>query len=378
MSALLLVSALATAPIAHAEAPDEPNIRRYALLVGANDGGPYRVRLRYAHADARSMAGVLTDLGGVEPKDRVALYDPDVGQLSEALADLAARLREATEARKEVLFYYSGHSDETGLLLGEERYDYDDLRVSVGDLPADVRIAILDSCASGALVRRKGGRQVAPFLVDESRTVEGHAFITSSSADESAQEADRLSGSYFTHYLVTGLRGAADVSRDKRVTLHEAYQYAFDETLAQTSETVHGAQHANYDFQLAGAGDLVLTDLTRTSASLAFSEDLEGRAYVRDEEGHLVAELFKPSGRPIMLGLAEAPHHLRRGDDDLPVLDQLHPHPPELPVAGQRHHVAARGEAEHDRAPGGLEQLRDQVSFLVAHVGAPLQVFRER
>jgi uncharacterized caspase-like protein len=301
---LLLASILATFAVASAETPDDPGVRRFALVVGANDGGQYRVRLRYAHADARAVAGVLTDLGGVEPKDRIALYDPDVRQLSEALDDLATRLGEAAVARKEVLFYYSGHSDETSLLLGEERYDYDDLRASVGDLPADVRIAILDSCASGALVRGKGGRKVAPFLVDESRAVEGHAFITSSSADESAQEADRLSGSYFTHYLVTGLRGAADVSRDDRVTLHEAYQYAFDETLAQTSETMHGAQHANYDFQLVGTGDLVLTDLTRTSASLGFSEELEGRAYVRDEGGHLVAELFKPAGRPIVLGLA--------------------------------------------------------------------------
>jgi len=314
MISLFLACALVAAPAARAETPDaplagtetpgEPAVRRFALLVGANDGGPYRVRLRYAHADARAMGGVLTDLGGVAPKDRIALYDPDVHQLQEALADLATRLSEATEPRREVVFYYSGHSDESGLLLGEESYSYEDLRATVGSLPADVRIAVLDSCASGALVRGKGGQRVAPFLVDESRAVAGQAFITSSSADETAQEADRLAGSYFTHYLVTGLRGAADVSRDERVTLHEAYQYAFDETLAETSETLHGAQHANYDFQLAGTGDLVLTDLTRTSASLAFSEDLEGRAYVRDEGGHLVAELYKPAGRPIQLGLA--------------------------------------------------------------------------
>ena len=34
--------------------------------------------------------------------------------------------------------------------------------------------------------------------------------LTSSSADEDAQESDAIAGSYFSHHLVSGLRGSAD------------------------------------------------------------------------------------------------------------------------------------------------------------------------
>ena len=39
---------------------------------------------------------------------------------------------------------------------------------------------------------------------------EGVVFLTSSSANEDAHESDTLKGSFFTHYLVSGMLGAAD------------------------------------------------------------------------------------------------------------------------------------------------------------------------
>jgi hypothetical protein len=194
------------------------------------------------------------------------------------------------------VFYYSGHSDEQGLLLAGRRVDYRDLRRDVQEVPADVRIAVLDSCASGAFTRTKGGTKRAPFLVSPAAEVKGHAFLTSSSVDEAAQESDRVGGSFFTHYFTTGLRGAADVDGDRLITLTEAYEFAFDETLARTEATRGGAQHAAYDIQLAGSGDLVMTDLRQTTARLELPEALGGRVAVRTTKGTLVAELYKPPG----------------------------------------------------------------------------------
>ncbi|MBX2803105.1 MAG: caspase family protein [Myxococcales bacterium] len=277
-------------------------VRRHALLVGANDGGGERVTLRYAHDDARSMSDVLTQLGGVSGVDRTLLLDPSVGSLRDALGSLRADLEDAT-TRSEVIFYYSGHSDEEGLMLGEEHFGYPQLRAELETLKAEVRVAILDSCSSGAMIRSKGGTRVAPFLVDESNSVDGFAYITSSAADEVSQEAERIGGSYFTHYLASGLRGAADLSGDGRVTLDEAYAFAYEETLQRTERTQHGPQHASRDNHLSGEGNLVITDLQLTTASLVLDEALDGRALIRDDDGDLVAELLKPSGRAIELGL---------------------------------------------------------------------------
>ena len=142
--------------------------------------------------------------------------------------------------RRELLVYYSGHSDEDGLMVGRDRVGYDELRARVQRAPAELRVVILDSCASGAFTRRKGGVKRAPFLMDASTDMRGHAFLTSSAADERAQESDRISASYFTYYLVSGLRGAADVNQDQRVTLQEAYQFASQETLARTERSQAG------------------------------------------------------------------------------------------------------------------------------------------
>ena len=122
--------------------------------------------------------------------------------------------------------------------------------------------------------------------------MQGYAFLTSSSADEAAQESDAIGASFFTHYLVSGMRGAADVSGEGKITLSEAYQFAFHETLARTTTTQGGAQHPAYDINLSGTGDIVMTDVRQTSASVLLTEELAGRFFVRNasEFGGKLAE----------------------------------------------------------------------------------------
>lgn len=297
MITLLLATQFASA------APSAP-ARRVALVAGANDGGPSRSRLRYAASDARSVAEVLVELGGVASSDVVTLADPSVESFRESLAKLG-RLAEAdtTARRVELVVYYSGHSDETGLLLGGEKYGYVDLRSDLEAIDVDVRIAVLDSCSSGAMVLGKGGAPVPAFLVDHSSTVAGHAFLTSSSADEVSQEAGRIGGSFFTHALVSGLRGAADSDQDQRVTLQEAYDFAHAETMSRTEATQRGTQHPQYEFDLSGSGELVITDLASTTSGLRLPEALAGRVHIWAADGTLAAELFKPSGRTLEIGL---------------------------------------------------------------------------
>ncbi len=290
-------------------------IRRYALLAGSNDGGSDRIKLRYATTDAESFADVLQELGGLEEKSKLVLTDPSRMDMLEAFEQLGEILRKdakrsttqaatGSAARQEVMFYYSGHSDEKGLRLGNDLLSFEDLRSLIKELPADVKIAVLDSCSSGSLTRLKGGKMRPPFMVDGSQAVSGHAYLTSSSANEAAQESDTIGASFFTHYLVSGMRGAADTSGDSRVTLSEAYKFAFDETLARTQSTRNGPQHPNYDIHLAGSGDLVMTDISKTTALLVLAEELGGRVFIRNGDKQLVAELGKISGRRIELALA--------------------------------------------------------------------------
>lgn len=282
----------------------EQGLRRFGLAIGSDLGGKGRDILLYAGSDAQNFRSVLEEMGGVESSDFLMLHNPDPRALEAAMKMLRDKVKKAGEetSRTEVVLYYSGHADHKGLLLGDVRYDYTRFRRHIDSIPADVRIAILDACASGAITRLKGGKRRPAFTVDVSSDMRGYAFLTSSSAEEASQESDRIGSSFFTHSLVSGLRGAADVSADGKVTLQEAYQFAFHETLARTERTKGGPQHPAYDMKLSGTGDVVMTDMRQTSAGLVLEAELEGRFFVRNKEGQLVAELYKPAGRPMELG----------------------------------------------------------------------------
>ncbi|MDH5216190.1 MAG: caspase family protein [Gammaproteobacteria bacterium] len=302
-SYLFLILSLAS--VVDVQAAEQMQINRYAIISGSNEGGKDRLSLKYAQSDARLIAGVFAELGGLDKSQSTLLLEPTPDELLNTIRSINNKmaLNSQKDIRNEFIFYYSGHSDENGLLLGEQKLEYKHLREAVKDLNADVKVAILDSCASGAFTRIKGGKRRPTFLVDESSKVKGHAFLASSSAEESAQESDIIRGSYFTHYLVSALRGAGDTTNDKRVTLNEAYQFAFHETLARTENSLFGAQHAAYDIQLAGAGDLVLTDLHNANASLVLPKAMSGRLYIRNSEGNLIVELNKIAERPMQLAM---------------------------------------------------------------------------
>lgn len=292
---------------------DNARINRYVVAVSANYGGQGRPVLRYAESDAKSFAKVLGEMGGVQAGNVILVKEPGVAALQKQLDGLDAKIAQGKNAagRNEVLFYYSGHADEKGLRLGNEVYAWKELRKRIDAMKADVKIAVIDACGSGAITRLKGGVAVPAFMVDQSSDMKGYAFITSSTQDESSQESDKLRGSFFTHSLVSGLRGAGDLSGDGKVTLSEAYQFAFNETLQRTEKTMGGAQHPSRDMNLAGTGDVVMTDLRSTSAGLELNEDVDGRLFIRDANGELVAELYKKAGRAMSLGFPAGKYTVR-------------------------------------------------------------------
>jgi len=302
----LLVKVCLLVCINESFAESKYTVRRFAIVIGANYGGPKRIKLRYAVSDAVSIMKVLNEMGGVLPGDSLLLVEPGRNKLLSNLKKFRNKISEgkSSAGRIETIFYYSGHSDEEAVLLGNDKVSYKEIKDYIDSLPVDVRIAILDSCSSGAFTRIKGGKMRPPFLVDTSYSMKGYAFMTSSSMDEASQESDRIKGSFFTHYLVSGLRGAADMTHDGRVTLTEAYQYAYSETLAGTEKSLSGPQHPNYNIQMSGKGDVVITDIRKSSAVMILNRDISGRFFIRDKNDKLVCELKKSPGGTMQFGLA--------------------------------------------------------------------------
>ncbi|MCP4500500.1 MAG: caspase family protein [Deltaproteobacteria bacterium] len=239
--------------------------KRLALLVSNHSGGEGLAQLRYAERDATRLQEVLQEVGGFSSDDVVLLRDEESPDFLQALADLERRSQtyQAQGFETVLLVYYSGHAENGMLRMGESKMPMGLLRIHLENSNAQVRLAFIDSCGAGA-ISEKGGRKAPPFLfhVDDKLQARGQVIIASSSSDEVSQESDEVQGSFFTHYLVSGMRGDADENKNGKVTLDEAYRYAYRRTVAATSNTRSGAQHPTYDYHIKGAGDVVLTQFS--------------------------------------------------------------------------------------------------------------------
>jgi hypothetical protein len=291
--------------------------QKFAVLIAAHDGGFGLPKLRYAGRDATRLADVLVDVGGFARADILSMVDGDTDTVRDLLTSLSRRVGDSRHAGNDVvvLVYYSGHAQDGRLRLGNETFAMSELRTLLHDTAGDVRLAFVDACGAGAMTRDKGATLAAPFVIkiDEQLSTTGQVIIASSSANEVSQESDEIQGSFFTHYLTTGLRGDADRDRDGKVTLDEAYAYAYGRTVAATSATRAGAQHPTYAFDLKGAGDVVLTTPGGADVVVEFPGDLEGRYFVVDLDRQLfVAEVDKLKGGRSEIALPRGQYAIKK------------------------------------------------------------------
>jgi uncharacterized caspase-like protein len=322
-AALLLLGLSPGPPPAQAQpaapAVAAPPLRRFALVAGNNEGGPDTRPLLYATSDARKIHDVLTEIGGVARGDVALLLDGSAQDFLDALHTLEGRAAQAARQgqRTSLLIYYSGHAKEGSLRLGRSRLDLEGLKQRLaGPSPAHVRIGIFDACRSGVVNRTKGARKGPGFEIqaDGAHDARGLVLLTSSSGDEDSQESDAIAGSYFSHHLMSGLRGSADRSGDRRVTLSEAYEYAYARTVAETAETAAGAQHPTFDYDLKGNGNLVLSELSSRGEGVYLPPQAPAGIYYLVEAGRGVvsAEVLKLANAERVVALSAGRYQVKR------------------------------------------------------------------
>jgi hypothetical protein len=308
LSAGLTLVSVHTRAAASPPAGASSRAHAHAVVVGSNVGGPGQEPLRFAESDAEQVASVLRELGHYEARRTRVLLHPDAGEVLHALDEMGAEIRaEAANGEPaQVVFYYSGHARASAINLGTDELPLSILRERLRSLPAFLTIVVLDACQSGAFARVKGAEPAADFSYNSvaKLTQKGLAVMASSTSQELSQESDELRASYFTHHLVTALRGAADSDGDGRVSLDEAYRYAYRRTLASTAATQVGGQHVTFETDLAGQDEVPVTYPAEAKAQLELPAALDGRVLVQHRaSGAVAAEVQKAPGRLLRLAL---------------------------------------------------------------------------
>lgn len=287
----LAVLAVALLPCAAQALPPQT----WVLAIGNDAGDADEVELLYAEADAQRLADVLRTHGGVRSARITRLLGEDPEAIRAALQRISSEIAQVT-GPSALVVYYSGHADVQALHLDGQKLAFKTLRSAVESAPASMRVLVVDACRSGGVSRVKGFKAAPDFKVDvqDHSAAEGIAIITSSAASENSMESDRLGGSVFTHHMITGLRGAADRNGDGKVTLSEAYEHTFNETVRSSGRTLN-LQHPTYAWDVKGRGEVVLT---RTASQRNAGRIQLGAPVVYlitdAEAGALVAEVKPP------------------------------------------------------------------------------------
>lgn len=293
---------------------------RIAVLVGHNLGQPGEVPLRYAEQEAERMAAVLQELGGVAPGWTYLERRPTAARLETVFREVQNRIQAlGPRGRALLFFYFSGHAAKDGLHLGTETLSQPALRRFITKSGAHLSIAFVDACFSGEFARRKGlqpDRKVALDHLQATAQTEGHVIITSSGPEEFSQEADQIRGSYFSHYLMSGLRGAADSTGDNIITLSELYQFTYRHTLYRTMGTRAGAQHATRELKLTGTGDVPLAHLSRGRARITMAPGLRGQFLVWSKYGRTMHGELSLDGQAQSIALPANAYLVGQRTDD--------------------------------------------------------------
>ncbi|HUI91217.1 MAG TPA: caspase family protein [Chitinivibrionales bacterium] len=300
---LLLIILLASSFLAFGE--------RYALLVGNSTASGNYAELKYVQNDLAALSDILIDFCGFAKEHLVILYNQTPQDFERALGDFSERM--SGSKGNMFLLYYSGHADVANLKMGSGDYPLRTLKDKLTAFPADIRIGIFDACQSGSFTRIKGGRLDEPFLFRDDAKTKGQVILCSSSIDENAQESDRYGNSVFTFHFVNALRGSGDMAGDGRVTLGEAYQYAYNHTISSTAGTSGGVQHPSYQFRIQGEGDIVLADLNIRTRGILLSGDVAGDITILSDKGIVVADLAKKANTGVMIALKQGAYQVING-----------------------------------------------------------------
>lgn len=180
-----------------------------ACGVNQTDGN---TTLSYAEKDAKEFAALMqSDLGPRGPKAIKLLQGT-----SASSTDLMAAFVEAADANvDQLVFYFSGHANDTEFALSDGGFPYADLAYLIKAVRATHTFVILDVCSAASAATffkeaRVGGTSGLreSWLAALARATPGTRLVFSTGPGGSSRESSTLKHGVFTHYLLAALREA--------------------------------------------------------------------------------------------------------------------------------------------------------------------------
>ncbi len=255
---------------------EDAHIRRYAVVIGISQyKDPKIPDLKYADVDAQAFYDFVTSpIGGNFEKENVLLLKNEQATLKNVKLAITDFLKKAIDTDFVVIFMACHGEPEpdrpNNLYLLMHDTELDSLAATayhMENVNADMKryvsakrlIFIADACHSAGLtegdINTRGFSNSINVAVSSLKaTREGWGIMTASRAGEISLESSQWGGGHgvFTHFLLEGLTGKADLEGNKNgiVTIAEAFDYVEEKVKRATRNAQHPDIAGNFDNNL--------------------------------------------------------------------------------------------------------------------------------
>lgn len=205
----------------------------YVVSVGIADYPGTKNDLRISDNDAKTIAKVFLATKDASVK---VLTNEDATQ--SALLSTMHTLFEDAQSDDAVVLYFSGHGTPGALACHDGLLTYQHIFKMLKGCKANKKMIIADACFSGKMrtTRQQSNNYNSQNVM----------LFLSSRTNETSQET-QYKNSLFTIFLERGLRGGADINRDRQITAREIYDFVHKGVIEASDNKQHPVMWGKFD-----------------------------------------------------------------------------------------------------------------------------------
>lgn len=242
----------------------------YAIIVGVNNYiDPVIPDLNFCIADAQDIMNTLLNSTMWSSENIVYLPDATKADIENAIEDVRVKI----EPDGLILFYFSGHGNlspdgsrayicpaDSSCTSFVNDIEDDELERWLDDIPTNRRCVILDTCYSGAFIKKPPPDLIIRTYLkkDQEPTVAlagtgffiklskvGYVLLTACDDNEASWEHRDLKNGVFTYYLDEGFNSPyeVDINSNQEISAEESYHYSDPRVTDFVKDFINAKQH---------------------------------------------------------------------------------------------------------------------------------------
>jgi WD40 repeat protein len=256
----------------HYKGTSDARPKMYLVTIGINEYKNPKYNLNYAQADADGVNASVKSISSSLFPEVVEFNIRNDEAIKQNIVNTFTEIRGKALEQDLLLVYYAGHgvvaADESGTsdfylalhdltqlygkpdLLAEKALSAAEIRVLTEGINAQKQIFMLDACQSGAALESasKRGVEEEKAIAQLARST-GTFWITASGSEQFATELEKLGHGIFTYTILEGIKGNADVNKDRKLSIRELSVFIEEQVPALTEKFKGSAQYpSSYSF----------------------------------------------------------------------------------------------------------------------------------